>query len=97
MLFWWFDKVNAPPAFAGGAFTLSTDLASFAGNVVSEDFMKGVWKSVSYWSMIRKAGELVTHPLSAWETSDKNTGPTARHFAWMPAETTCLGRETPYR
>ena len=47
--------------------------------------MKGVWKSVSYWSMIRKAGELVTHPLSAWETSDKNTGPTARHFAWMPA------------
>ena len=69
----------------------------FAGNVVSEDFMKGVWKSVSYWSMIRKAGELVTHPLSAWETSDKNTGPTARHFAWMPAETTCLGRETPYR
>ena len=59
--------------------------------------MKGVWKSVSYWSMIRKAGELVTHPLSAWETPEEALGPTARFSVWVPAETTCLGRETPYR
>ena len=62
---------------------ISCFLRSFVGNVVSEDFMKGVWKSVSYWSMIRKAGELVNHPLSAWETPDKDTGPTARYL--------CLG------
>ena len=59
--------------------------------------MQGVWKSVSYWSMIRKAGELVTHQLSAWETPDETLGPTARPSVWVPAETTCLGRETPYR
>ena len=59
--------------------------------------MHGVLKSVSNRSMIREAGEMVSHPLSAWETPDETFGPTARFSVWVPAETTCLGRETPYR
>lgn len=59
--------------------------------------MQGVLKTVSNRSMIQEAGELVTHLLSAWETSDEALGPTARYSVWMPAETTCLGRKTPHR
>ena len=59
--------------------------------------MKGVKETVPYWGMIRKAGEMVSHLLSAWETPDEAHGPTARFSVWVPAETTCLGRETPYR
>ena len=59
--------------------------------------MQGVLKSVSNRSMIRKAGEPVTHLLSAWETPENQHGPTARFRVWVPAETTCLGRKTPYR
>ena len=59
--------------------------------------MHGVLKTVSNRSMIRKAGELVSHLLSAWETPDEAIGPTARFSVWVPAETTCLGRKTPYR
>ena len=36
---------------------------------LSDFCMKGVKETVSYWGMIRIAGEMVSHPLSAWETS----------------------------
>ena len=40
---------------------------------------------------------MVTHLLSAWETPVEALGPTARFSVRVPAETTCLGRKTPYR
>lgn len=59
--------------------------------------MRGSWKPVSHWSMMRAAGGQVIQLLSSWETPEEIAGPTARFFVRVPAEATCLGRKTPHR
>jgi hypothetical protein len=69
--------------------------AFFVGNAVCMISTNGVCKSVPCRSMMRKAGGLATHPLSAWETPDMLAGLAARLFVWVPAENHLLGAQDP--